>query len=92
MRKSVEGMSVYLAATIAAAALLLGSAVIALAIVRQTAQRRDVVAPARGETDGARSPANGAVPAPSASEERDDRPERPAQVVAHPQEHGVTLF
>jgi signal transduction histidine kinase/CheY-like chemotaxis protein len=61
-------MSAYLAATIAAAALLLGSAVIALAIVRQAAQRRDtpiedVVAPepsaaAQAVPDGARAVAD----------------------------------
>jgi signal transduction histidine kinase/CheY-like chemotaxis protein len=48
-------MSVYLAAAIAAAALLVGSAVIALAIVRQAARRLDVAAPGRDEGDGART-------------------------------------
>jgi CheY-like chemotaxis protein len=67
-------MSAYLAATIAAAALLLGSAVIALAIVRQ-AQRRDVLATnghAREEADAARTNPDAAAPAwRAAADDRD---------------------
>ena len=65
-------MSVYLAAAIAAAALLVGSAVIALAIVRQTARRRDSTVPGRYETDAARTVPEAATARPSAAAEDRD--------------------
>jgi signal transduction histidine kinase len=84
-------MSVYLAATIAAAALLVGSAVIALAIVRQTAHRRAVVAPTRGETDAPRTIPDIPAPSPSSADERDAMLLRMSHDVRGPLGSVVTL-
>ncbi len=64
-------MSVYLAATIAAAALLVGSAVIAVAIVRQAARRLDVPVPQRDEGDAARTTPDRAPQPAAAADDRD---------------------
>jgi signal transduction histidine kinase len=71
MPKWVEGMSVYLAATIGAAALLVGSAVIALAIVRQGARRREADAVRPIPASAATAPLPSPSPSPSSAEERD---------------------